>query len=341
MSSDKVMLAHSYDEKKHKNITEKWWVSEKFDGVRGLWNGKNMISRNGNIYTIPDFFKDQLKQLVDENNKPVKLDGEIWFGYDTFAICSGAARRQINDPEIWKNVKFIVFDIQDTILPFEQRQEKIKFILGRLNIPNIKYIKFKKTDMNPEIIYKELGRVEKKGGEGLMLRKPGSMYVFKRSNDMLKVKTWNYKEAEVICYVEGSGRLSGKVGSLLVKTNEVSEDGSYTTFRVGTGLNDYQRFSGTLDKEWKLKETQNLINSNRIKMMKESNVSEDNKKERARLIGVIKTGNLKDKRESLHELNKLYQTVPTIGSIITFKYKELTSAGIPSFPTFVGVRDYE
>ena len=36
MSSDEVMLAHSYDEKKHKNITEKWWVSEKFDIIKFL-----------------------------------------------------------------------------------------------------------------------------------------------------------------------------------------------------------------------------------------------------------------------------------------------------------------
>ncbi|MBI3408975.1 MAG: DNA ligase, partial [Planctomycetes bacterium] len=30
---------------------------------------------------------------------------------------------------------------------------------------------------------------------------------------------------------------------------------------------------------------------------------------------------------------------PPIGSIITFKYQELTDAGVPRFPSFVGVRN--
>ena len=32
---------------------------------------------------------------------------------------------------------------------------------------------------------------------------------------------------------------------------------------------------------------------------------------------------------------------PPVGSIITFKYFELTNRGVPRFPSFIGVRDYE
>jgi DNA ligase-1 len=36
------------------------------------------------------------------------------------------------------------------------------------------------------------------GGEGLMLRQPGSMYVFSRSSTLLKVKSFSDAEAKVI-----------------------------------------------------------------------------------------------------------------------------------------------
>ena len=45
----------------------------------------------------------------------------------------------------------------------------------------------------------ELQKVEKLGGEGLMIRKPGSKYEHTRSHDLLKIKTFH--DAEVCCTV--------------------------------------------------------------------------------------------------------------------------------------------
>jgi DNA ligase-1 len=39
-----------------------------------------------------------------------------------------------------------------------------------------------------------------------MLRDPNSLYVFKRSKTLLKVKTFNDNEAEVIGYEDGIGK---------------------------------------------------------------------------------------------------------------------------------------
>src|SRR5688500_3311306 len=33
-----------------------WWMSEKLDGVRAYWDGKQFISRQGNLYHAPDWF---------------------------------------------------------------------------------------------------------------------------------------------------------------------------------------------------------------------------------------------------------------------------------------------
>lgn len=35
---------------------EGWFMSEKLDGIRCFWNGKNLYSRNGNIFHCPEWF---------------------------------------------------------------------------------------------------------------------------------------------------------------------------------------------------------------------------------------------------------------------------------------------
>ena len=47
-----------------------WWMSEKLDGVRAYWDGKQFLSRLGNLYHAPAWF---IAGLPD-----VPLDGELW-----------------------------------------------------------------------------------------------------------------------------------------------------------------------------------------------------------------------------------------------------------------------
>lgn len=69
-----VMLAHNYDPDKH-DVTG-WLMSEKLDGVRCYWNGKNMYTRNGNPFYAPDDWKAKLPNIA--------LDGELWTNRDDF-----------------------------------------------------------------------------------------------------------------------------------------------------------------------------------------------------------------------------------------------------------------
>jgi DNA ligase-1 len=326
------MLAHTYNPDKH-NVDGYWWSIKK-DGVRGCWDGNKMLSRNGNEFTIPAFIKEQLEKI----NIPV--EGEIWFGIDTFDIASGAARRNFNDDEIWKNMKFIIFDTPDEKNIFEERINNIKKAIKKAgHLPNIELIEYKKFDKTLTTIDKLLKEVEDLGEEGLILRKPASLYVFKRSHDMLKVKSWIYKECEVVGYIEGTGRLEGLVGSLEVKCGDLDEGGEgFVSFKIGSGLNDDQRFSGSPDDSWKKKTTQKFINDARKNIRK--NVSVDDKLVKL-LANKIRHSKGQEKINTIHQLNELLPCVPIIGSIVTFRYKELTKNGVPKFPTFIGVRDYE
>jgi len=61
-----LLLLETY---KDQNITG-WVMSEKLDGIRAYWDGKNLISRGGNIIHAPKWF---LKDYP-----PFEIDGELW-----------------------------------------------------------------------------------------------------------------------------------------------------------------------------------------------------------------------------------------------------------------------
>jgi DNA ligase-1 len=65
---------------------------------------------------------------------------------------------------------------------------------------NCKYARLVKQEKvkSQEALKTFLKEVEGKGGEGLMLRKPGSMYVGQRSNTLLKVKSFFDAEAKIL-----------------------------------------------------------------------------------------------------------------------------------------------
>ena len=64
-----LMLAKVHEQDKQDPTG--WLMSEKLDGVRCFWNGRNMYTRNGNLFYPPTWFKDALP-------KDVALDGELW-----------------------------------------------------------------------------------------------------------------------------------------------------------------------------------------------------------------------------------------------------------------------
>ena len=200
-------------------------MSEKLDGVRGYWTGKELISRQGNPFHVPEWFTRDFPQTP--------LDGELWTERDQFQELVSIVRRE-NAGTDWEKVHYFVFDAPGTEGGFEKRLDFVRrwFLVH----PNL-YAEVLEHQIceSEEHLRKELKEIESLGGEGVMLRRPDSPYTVGRSYDLLKVKTYEDTEATVIKHLPGSGKHTGRLGSLLVELpNKIQ-------FAIGTGFSDKER----------------------------------------------------------------------------------------------------
>jgi DNA ligase 1 len=204
-----------------------WWMSEKLDGVRAYWDGKQFLSRLGNLYHAPDWF---VAGLPD-----VPLDGELWLDRKKFQRTMSIVRRQ-DKSEHWKEVRFVVFDAPAMPAVFEER---IAFVGDHIRRHAPPYARALGQDLCKGLdhLQQELARIEALGGEGLMLRQPRSKYEVGRSTTLLKVKSFHDAEARVLGHLEGKGKHKGRLGALEVEL----PDG--TRFAVGTGFSHAERES--------------------------------------------------------------------------------------------------
>jgi DNA ligase 1 len=254
-NSPQLLLANSWE-----NDTDLtgWWISEKLDGVRAWWDGTQFLSRQGNVYHAPDWFVAGLPAQP--------LDGELWLERKAFQRTVSIVRRQ-DKSDHWREIKYVLFDAPRAGGPFEERQKALAEIV-REHRPQYAQVLDQVCCTGLEALQRELARVEALGGEGLMLRQPGSMYEAGRSSTLLKVKTFHDAEGRVVEHLPGKGRHKGRLGAVVVEL----PDGQ--TFSVGTGFSDAQR-----------------------------------------------------------------QSPPAVGSVITYRYQEMTDRGVPRFPSFVRLRD--
>lgn len=207
-----------------------WWLSEKLDGVRCYWSGSRFYSRNGNQFLAPAFFTEKLP-------KTVSLDGELWMGRKMFQQCVGIIKRQdfkkydINE---WGKIVYIVFDAPTIKGKFEDRLHYIYNLAEKIQSPYMRAHEHRKCNGMQDLL-DELEKVEELGGEGIMLRQTGSFYEHKRSNSLLKVKTFLDAEATVVGHKNGTGRCYAMMGALFVRADNGIE------FKIGSGFNDDQR----------------------------------------------------------------------------------------------------
>lgn len=232
-----------------------WWMSEKLDGVRALWNGYRLTTRTGSEIHAPESFVASLPVGVS-------LDGELWAGRGTFQQVSGAYRRI--DQAAWKPIRYAVFDAPEASGGFEKRQQLLREVLAGSTGPA--FVLEQRRCGSRDELTAMLSDIVYGGGEGVMLREPGSAYEPKRSASLLKVKTFEDAEATVIGHEPGTGRNSSGVGALVARM----QDG--TVFRVSSGLTD-----------------------------------------------------------------SLRRKPPLVGTVFTFKFQQMTDAGVPRFPSFLRI----
>ncbi|MDP6442231.1 MAG: DNA ligase [Pirellulaceae bacterium] len=221
-SGPPLLLAHAWDNAC--DLTD-WWMSEKLDGVRAYWDGKQFLSRQGNVFHAPDWFVAGLPATP--------LDGELWMDRKKFQKTVSVVRRQDKGDQ-WRDIRYLVFDAPSRGETFEERMDFLRDAFDGATADFAEVHNHELCRSEPHLL-EELARVESLGGEGLMLRQPSSKYEVGRSSTLLKVKTFHDAEAVVIDHQAGRGKHKGKLGSLLVKLSDGTE------FSVGTGFSDAQR----------------------------------------------------------------------------------------------------
>ena len=201
-------------------------VSEKYDGVRALWDGKVLRSRAGNVFNAPAWFTAKLP--------PQPLDGELWMARGQFEKLSGAVRKVTPLDDEWRAIKYMVFELPDASGSFAERAERIKQVVARAGFAQLLAVEqFRLADN--AALKRKLAEVVKAGGEGLMLHRADAPYITGRNDALLKLKPLNDTEAKVIAHMPGKGKYTGMMGALQVEL----ADGK--RFQIGTGFTDAVR----------------------------------------------------------------------------------------------------
>lgn len=225
----------------------------------GLW------SRYGNAIFAPKWFLEGFPNHC--------LDGELWMGRKKWDELRSAISKHVPIDSEWLNVKFHVFEKPHYDVLFKtgrvnEQQFKKQFVYEdialalKLNGPKLVpgysntfdfVYRLMERDFKPtptlvlhpqvqlpfnttaalEEIERKLNEVTDAGGEGLMLRHPGSEYDPIRSKFLLKVKKLHDAEATVVAYRAGKGKYAGMLGSLRVTW----EHGEFEL----SGMDDSQR----------------------------------------------------------------------------------------------------
>lgn len=232
-------------------------VSEKYDGVRGFWDGSTLRYRSGRAVPAPAWFTAQLPRTP--------LDGELWLGRGRFDELSGIVRKAVPVDAEWRELRYMVFELPGAAGTFADRAQRIRTLVEQTAWPQLVAV-----DQTPvadrDALQRRLAATVAQGGEGLVLHLASAVYRPGRSDVTMKLKPELDTEAIVVAHHRGQGRNAGRLGALEVR----APDGRQ--FLIGTGFSDAQR-----------------------------------------------------------------RDPPAVGSVVTYRYRALTSTGEPRFASFLRV----
>lgn len=218
-----VLLAQNYQSGTN---PAQFLVSEKYDGVRALWDGSNLRTRMGRIIAAPAWFTKGLPAT--------SIDGELWLAHDKFDALSGAVRKLKPIDEEWRDISYLIYELPHAAGTFEMRAKRIVDIVNTAQLSYLKAVTQFRVKDEPALNAR-LKQVIAKGGEGLMLHRANAQYVTGRSDVLLKLKPLYDADATVIAYTFGQGKYKDKMGALVLETPQG------VRFKLGTGFSDLQR----------------------------------------------------------------------------------------------------
>jgi len=203
-----------------------YWVSEKLDGVRAVWDGHTLRFRSGLPIAAPAWFTAALPKTA--------LDGELWLGRGRFDELSGIVRRQVPVDADWRTVHYMIFDLPGAAGSFSERAQRLTALVAEAQQPWLRPVAQQRVP-NAAALHSLLQSTAKGGGEGLVLHHANALWSPGRSDALLKLKLQPDEEARVVAHLPGKGRHAGRLGALLLEM----PDGK--RFALGTGFSDAQR----------------------------------------------------------------------------------------------------
>lgn len=142
-----------------------WIVSEKLNGHRVRWTGKKLLSRSGIEINAPKWFTANLPDFA--------LDCELWAGRgkDHNDVKKLMAKGDFTA------LQLVAFDVPG------MNESKARLVLNSL-VCAVRFSVIDSIDAAKQLML----RIVSEGGEGIMLRKPGSEYLPCRNDNLLKMK---------------------------------------------------------------------------------------------------------------------------------------------------------
>jgi DNA ligase 1 len=223
-----LLLARRLDRADRLDIS-RYLVSEKLDGVRAYWTGRELLFRRGGAIAVP---RDRLSVLPTH-----ALDGELWLGRGRFDEVSALLRRGLSaaDSPLWRELRYAVFEWPDGASTFLDRAQALQRLAAQRAGDGFLLALEQQRLPDAAALEERLREVVTAGGEGLMLHQADAPYLTGRSEVLFKHKPEDDAEATVTGYLPGQGRLAGRVGALRVRDTRGRE------FAVGAGLSDALR----------------------------------------------------------------------------------------------------
>jgi ATP-dependent DNA ligase len=212
------MLAQTYDKKKHKNFP--YIANPKLDGVRCVVSKDGMFSRKGKPFVSCPHISQALTNFFNSYPDTI-LDGELYnhdLKDDFEKIISLVRKTKPSEEDIKDSHEVVQYHIYDIIQDdcddgYQKRYESLQEVLDLCPDTSLRIIESRQIESEDDV-GEYLFECLEKGYEGAMLRCPSTPYEPKRSKSLLKVKTFEDAEFEIVDIIEGVGNWQGYAKSL-------------------------------------------------------------------------------------------------------------------------------
>jgi DNA ligase D-like protein (predicted ligase) len=209
-----------------------WIFEPKLDGIRCLAFRKNkrvdLFSRNH--LRLNERYPELTGPLLKQRAQNFIVDGEVVAMEGEVSRFSALQRRMLNRVPVFYYIFDVLYlDGRDlTQLPLSERKRILEDTFSFRD--PLRFTGHRAAE--GEKFYREACR---KGWEGIIAKRAGSIYVHRRSGDWLKFKCENQQEFVIVGYTDPSGQRTG-IGALLVGVYKKGK--LFYAGKVGTGFDN-------------------------------------------------------------------------------------------------------